>query len=305
MVRILCSKLGLADNEWPKVLVPTVWLYNRTPHAALNHKCPYELMPLRHAITPGLTDIKHLLHAAAPSNTTPINDPSINDMLHQLQEDFIDLERGIVDHQDHLRITRQQLWNKKHNLKDDPNLVVGSYVMLAREGAGPYETTKMQPPWYGPHRIVEKLHDNKIRVQLFGSDLEEIAVIDRVRFLDYSDIEDILQLQHYADASRPGDQMFKAIIGHTKIGRNKWYLEIKWNDNTTTFEHLTKFYRDLPHFVTQYLHQLATDPTTQSASSAMQQITTLYDKRLANKQKQSTSNNKINHKTFNRKTNDE
>jgi hypothetical protein len=44
-IRIMCSVYGLQENEWPKVLVPVTWIYNRTPHGALGGKCPAEFMP--------------------------------------------------------------------------------------------------------------------------------------------------------------------------------------------------------------------------------------------------------------------
>jgi hypothetical protein len=199
--------------------------------------------------------VKRLLNGVVP----PEHGVSLHELDHalaQCQETFQDAERGIVEWQDEIRSIRRRTWAKRHHLKDDPNLVVGAYVMLAREASGAPTTSKLQPPWYGPHKIIDFVNPNTVRVQLLGSDLIETAVLDRVRFFESKDVDPSLEMQKFADNTRPGDYVVDQIVGVERFGRNKWKFQVKWADSSQTLEPVTRLYHDLPHVVEKYLDTL-------------------------------------------------
>jgi len=237
----------------------------------LNGRCPADLMPLRERAPVGLAHVKQLLNSVVPP-THDVDSVELDRTLESIQEQFQSDVDELVVFQENQRSIRRRLWDKKHNIKEDPNLVVGAYVMLSREGGGPYPVTKMSTQWYGPHEIVEIVNPNTVRVKLTGSDLIETAVIDRIRFIDGSDIDSILEFQQFADRTRPGDNVVQKVVGHSKRGKNIWQLQVEWLDGTTSNEPITKFYYDVPHLVDKYLDDIMMDPLFKLDVIAMRKV---------------------------------
>jgi len=137
--------------------------------------------------------------------------------------------------------------------------------------------------WYGPHQIIEIINPHKVRIRLLGSDLTEIVIIDRIRFLDGSDVDDILKLQRYADLTRPGDYVLKRILKHEKFRKNAWKFVVEWSDGSITSEPIARLFFDLPHVVEKYLNGI-TDPQLQSEVKVIQRlIDTSMNRRKNNK----------------------
>jgi len=136
LIRILLRLFNMPNEQWHKLLVPAVWLYNNSPHKALDGKRPIDFMPLRLLTSNRMDHIRTLLQVAVPANQD-INIKDLDTILLETQERFEDSLREIVTYQEELRTIRNQLWLKRNRIKsNDPNLVVGSYVMVSREASG-------------------------------------------------------------------------------------------------------------------------------------------------------------------------
>jgi hypothetical protein len=136
------------------------------------------------------------------------------------------------------------------------NVEIGDYVMTLDQPDTKMRS-KLSPRWIGPARIIKIINKQRYLVEYLAPRGEKTREVHatHIQFFDYATMRVTKKLKDTAEYLSQKTYNVEEVLDIQYDKKSKeYYLEVSWeNYDETTWEPATRLYKDVPHFVKEYL----------------------------------------------------
>jgi len=244
ILRPLCRKLGLEDNQWPKVLKLVQGAMNRQGRPSRGGRSPIELT----------TGIKPRTAASVlykGGGDLDVLDKETSDTLDKTASKLAALMEEIYDAANLARRAKSK--RNRKNTADEaiPNIDVGDYVLYAKHK----KDTKLDYTWLGPAVVTKIVTPLVYRIRpytLYESQAFDVH-IKRLRRFAGKRLHMTEQLKLEAERDHP-DNIVAKIVSH-EIKDGTLYMMCRWKGFTTEMDSAQdakELFESCPERITDY-----------------------------------------------------
>jgi len=244
ILRPLCRKLGLEDNQWPRVLKLVQGAMNRQARPSRGGRSPIEL-------TTGIKPRTAASILYKGGSEIDVLDKATSETLDQAAEKLAKHMEGIYDAANLARRAKSKRNRKNTSEEAIPKIDVGDYVLYAKHK----KDTKLDYTWLGPAvvtKIVTPLVYSIRPYTLYESQAFDVHV-KRLRRFAGKHLHMTEQLRLEAERDHP-DNIVAKIVGHEEAN-GALYMTCRWKGFTAEMDsaqEAKELFESCPDKITEY-----------------------------------------------------